>query len=68
MADLDSLKSDIDKLDNDKLARLPTSLNSLTSNVDKLDVDQVKPVPTDLEKLNDVVDKTFLKRCVSWIG
>ena len=68
MADLDSLKSDIDKLDNYKLARLPTSLNSLTSNVDKLDVDQVKPVPTDLEKLNDVVDKTFLKRCVSWIG
>ena len=51
MTDLDSLKSDIDKLDNDKLAKLPISLNSFTSNVDKLDVDQVKSVPTDLKKV-----------------
>ena len=51
MTDLDSLKSDIDKLDNDKLAKLPISLNSFTSNVDNLDVDQVKSVPTDLKKV-----------------
>ena len=68
MTDLDSLKSDIDKLDNDKIAKLPSSLNRLTSNVNKLDVDQVKPVPTNLKKLTDVVNKTLLKRCVSWTG
>ena len=34
-ADLASLKSDIDKLDIDKLKKLPSGLNSLKSELDK---------------------------------
>ena len=34
-ADLASLKSDIDKLDIDKLKKLPSSLSSLKSELDK---------------------------------
>ena len=38
--DLASLKSFIDKLDNDKLKNVPTSLSNLKSKLDKLDVDK----------------------------
>ena len=38
--DLASLKSDVDKLDIDKLKNVPTGLNSLKSKVHKLDVDK----------------------------
>ena len=37
--DLAKLKSDIDKLDIDKLKNLPTNLNNLESKVGKLNVD-----------------------------
>ena len=40
--DLANLKSEVDKLDNDKLA--------------ELDNDKLKPVPVDSKKLSDVVD------------
>ena len=39
--DLDSLKSDVDKLDIDKLKNVPTIFNNLKSKVDKLDVDKL---------------------------
>ena len=42
---LASLKSNVDKLDNDKLKNLPTNLSYLKSKVDKLDVDKLLPVP-----------------------
>ena len=38
--DLASFKYEVDKLDIDKLEKVPTGLNSLKSKVDKLDVDQ----------------------------
>ena len=37
--DLANLKSDVDKLDIDKLKNVPTNLSNLKSKVDQLDVD-----------------------------
>ena len=54
--DLASLKSEVDKLDIDKLEKVPTGLNSLKSKVDKLDSDKLVPVPVDLSKVSS-------KRC-----
>ena len=58
--DLANLKSDVDKLDIDKLKNVPTNLSNMLSKVDKLDFDKLVPVPVDLSKLSDVVkpDKT----------
>ena len=42
-----SLKYEVDKLNIDKLEKVPTGLNSLKSKVDKLDVDILVPVPVD---------------------
>ena len=53
--DLASLKSDVDKLDIDKLKNVPANLSNLKSKVDKLDVDKLLPVPVGLSKLTDVV-------------
>ena len=39
--DLANLKSDVDKLDIDKLKNLPSGLSNLKSKVDKLDVDKL---------------------------
>ena len=59
------LKSDVDKLDIDKLKNVLTNLSNLKSKVDKLDVDKLVPVPVDLRKLSNVVKKMFLKKmCV----
>ena len=52
--DLANLKSDVDKLDIDKLKNVPTNLSNL-SKVDKLDVDKLVPLPVDLVKLSNVV-------------
>ena len=46
--ELASLKSNVDKLDIDKLKNVPTGLSSLKRKVDKLDVDKLVPVPVDL--------------------
>ena len=48
--DLASLISGVNKLDIDKLEKVPTCLNSLKSKVDKLDVDKLVSVPIDLSK------------------
>ena len=55
--DLGSLKSNVDKLDIDKLKHVPTNLSNLKSKVDKLDVDKLLSVPVDLNKLSDAVKK-----------
>ena len=55
--DLANLKSDVDKLDVDKLKNVPSGLNNLKSNVDKLDVDKLVLVPVNLSKLSVVVKK-----------
>ena len=55
ITNLANLKSDVDKLDIDKLKNVPSGFSSLKSKVDKLDVDLSKL--SDLVK-NDVAKKT----------
>ena len=62
--DLANLKSDVDKLDIDKLKHVSSGLSSLKSKVDKLDVDKLVPVPIDLSKLSDVVENNVVKKDV----
>ena len=62
--DLANLKSNVDKLDIDKLKNAPTNLNDLGSKVEKLDVDKLVPVPDDLSKLSDVVKNDVVKKDV----
>ena len=62
--DLANLKSNVDKLDIDKLKNVPTNLSNLKSKVDKLDVDKLVPVPVDLSKLSDVVKNNVIKKDV----
>ena len=50
------MKSEIDKLDNNKLVNVPTSLNILKIKVDHLDVGKLKNVPVDLKKLSNVLN------------
>ena len=45
--DLANLKSELNKLDIDKLKNVPSNLSNLKSKVDKLGVDQLVPVPVD---------------------
>ena len=58
---LANLKYEVDKLDIDKLEKVPTGLNSLKNKVDKLDVDKLD-VPVDLIKLSNVVKSDAVKR------
>ena len=61
---LATLKSDVDKLDINKLKNVPTNLSNLKSKVDKLDVDKLVPVPVNLSKLSDVVKNDVVKKDV----
>ena len=63
--DLANLKSNIDKLDIDKLKNLLTNLTNFKNKVDKLDVDKLVTVPVNLSKLRDLVKKDVVKkRCI----
>ena len=62
--DLASLKSNVDKLDIDKLKNVPTNLSNLKSKVDKLDIDKLVPVSVDLSKLSDVVKNGVVQKDV----
>ena len=42
---LKKLKSNVDKLDINKLKNVPSDLNNLKSKVDELDADKLVPVP-----------------------
>ena len=53
--DLANWKSDVDKLDTDKLKNVPSDFSSLKSKVDKLDVEK-------LSKLFDAVKIMLLKK------
>ena len=59
--DLVNLKSDVDKLDIDKLKNVPSDLSNFKSKVDKLGVDLVKyhVIKTDVynAKIKDIEDK-----------
>ena len=54
---LANLKSNVDKIDIDKLKNIPNNLSNLKSKMDndKLDVDNLVPVPDDLSKLIEIV-------------
>ena len=56
--DLTSLKSDMDKLDIDKLENLPSNLNSLKCIVGKLHVDKF----VDLYELSDIAKNDVVKK------
>ena len=62
--DLANLKSNVVKLDIDKLKIVPTNLSNLKSKVDKLDIDKLVPIPVDLSKLSDVVKNDVVKKDV----
>ena len=47
-ADLANLKSDVLKLDIDKLEEVPNDLHNLKRKVDELHVDKLAPAPVDL--------------------
>ena len=53
--DLVNLKSEVDKLDNDKLENLATTSMNLKNEEDKLDVDKLVLAPVDLSKITDVI-------------
>ena len=59
--DLVSLKSNVDKLDIDKLK---INWKKLKSKVDKLDVNKLVPVLVDLSKLSDIVKNNVVKKVV----
>ena len=60
--DLASLKSNVDKLDIDKLKNIPSGLSNLKNKVGKLNVDKLVSVPVDLSKLGDVVKNDIVKK------
>ena len=57
-----NLKTEVDKLDIDKLKGLPNNLSILKTKVDQLDLDTLVPVPTDLSKLSNVVNNDVVKK------
>ena len=61
-SNLASLKTEIDKLDIDKLKGLPTNLSNLKSKLDKLDIDKLAHVPVDLSKLSNVIKNEVVKK------
>ena len=61
--DLVNLKSEVDKLDNDKLENVATTSMNLKNEEDKLDVDKLVPAPVDLSKIIDVIKIILWKRC-----
>ena len=56
-----SLKTEVDKLDVDKLISLVNNLSKLKSRVDKLDIDKLVLVPVDLSKLSNVIKNEVVK-------
>ena len=61
---LANLKSNVDKLDIDKLKIIPTNLSNLKSKTDKIGVDKLVPFLVDLSKLSNVVKNDIDKNDV----
>ena len=59
--DVANLKSDVDKLDINKLKNVGTDSSNLKSKADKLDVYKLAPLPLDLSKQSDVVKNVVKK-------
>ena len=60
-ADLANSKSDVNKLDIDKLKNVPSGLSSLKNKLDKLDIGKLETTPVDLSKLSNVVKNNVVK-------
>ena len=60
--ELAGLKSRIDKLDIDKLEKLPSCLNSLISKLDKLDIVKLETTTVDLSNLSNIVKSDVVKK------
>ena len=54
------MKAEVEKLNINKLVKVPTSLNNVKTKVDDLDVGKLKTVPVDLKKLSDAVDNSLV--------
>ena len=61
-SNLASLKTEVNKLDIDKLKSLSNDLSNLKSKTDKLDIDKLAPVPVDLSQLSNVVKNEIVKK------
>ena len=61
MVDLAVLKSNIVKLDIDKLKNVPSRLSSSKRKVDKLNIGKFQTTPVDLSKLTNVVNGVIKK-------
>ena len=59
--DFTAFESEVNKVDNNKLVTVLTSLNNIKIKVDDLDVGRLKTVIVDLKKLSDVVDNEIVK-------
>ena len=60
--DLANLKSDVGKLDVDKLKNVSSGLSNFKSKVDQLDIGKLETTLVDLSKLSDAVKMNLLKR------
>ena len=49
--DLASLKTNVNKLDIDKLNKVPSNLSNFKSKIKKIDIDMLVPAPVDLSEL-----------------
>ena len=58
------LKSNVDKLDTDKIKNVPTNISNLKSKADILNVDKLVPVPVDLSKPSNMVKNDIVKKDV----
>ena len=54
-------KTDVDKLNIDKLNNVPSNINSLKSKLDKLDIGKLGATLVELSKLNNVVKNDVVK-------
>ena len=57
--DLANLKSDVDKLDTDKLKKVPSNLSNLKS---KFDIEKLETTPVDLDEVSDEVKNDVVKK------
>ena len=60
-ADLESLKSELDKFEINKLKNVPSNLNNLKGKRDKVDIDELVSILVDLSKLSDVAKNDVVK-------
>ena len=62
--DLASLKSNVDKLDIDKLKNVPSNFSNLKNKLDKLGTEKLETIPVDLSKISDIVKNDVVKKDV----